>query len=150
MSENNHDISTLNGLIATTLDSMKGYSEAAKESETGRYGALFTSRASERQQVVTRLQQEVAALGGEPEDDGTMLAGAHRLFINLKAAVTGHDDKTIVNEVEAGEDHIKAKFEDALQDKELSSAVRSLIETAYASVKEGHDEMRDLKHALRN
>jgi uncharacterized protein (TIGR02284 family) len=150
MSENSHDIATLNGLIATTLDSVKGYTEAAKESETGRYGALFTSRASERQQVATRLQQEVATLGGKPEDDGTIVAGAHRLFINLKAAVTGHDDKAIINEVEAGEDHIKAKYEDALVDRELSPAVRTLIEAAYASVKEGHDEMRDLKHSLRD
>lgn len=150
MSQTSHDISTLNSLISTTLDSVEGYTEAAKESENGRYGAMFTSRASERQQVAARLQQEVTALGGDPEDDGTIAAGAHRLFINLKAAVTGHDDKAIVSEVEAGEDHIKAKYEDALQDRALSPAVRSLIETAYASVKEGHDEMRDLKHMLRD
>lgn len=150
MSETSHDISTLNGLISTTLDSVKGYTEAAKESETGRYGALFTSRASERQNVATLLQKEVAALGGNPEDDGTVTASAHRLFINLKAAITGHDDKAIINEVEAGEDHIKAKFEDALEDRTLSPAVRALIESAYASVKEGHDEMRDLKHSLRD
>lgn len=85
---------------------MKGYAEAAKESDSGRYGALFTSRANERQQVAKRLQQQVAKLGGKPEDDGTIVAGAHRLFINLKAAVTGHDDKAIINEVEAGKDHI--------------------------------------------
>lgn len=130
MSENSHDIDTLNGLIATTLGSVKGYTQAAKESDPGRYGALFTSRVSERQQVATRLQQQVATLGGKPEDDGTIVAGAHRLFINLKAAVTGHEDKAIINEVEAGEDHTKARYEDALVDRELSPAVRTLIEEA--------------------
>jgi uncharacterized protein (TIGR02284 family) len=148
MTETSHDIRTLNGLIATTLDSVDGYSEAAKEAENSRYAALFTARAGERRQVVTVLQGEVARLGGNPEDDGTLLAGAHRAFLDLKAAVTGRDDKTIVNEVERGEDHIKAKFEDALKDSALTPATMTAIETAYGSVRAGHDEMRDLKHSL--
>lgn len=148
MSDNSHDISTLNSLIATTIDSADGYEEAAKDSENGRFGALFTSRAAERRAVAAQLQQHVVSLGGNPEDDGTILAGAHRMFLNLKSAVTGQDDKAIINEVEAGEDHIKAKFEDALEDRDLSPAVRTLIESCYASVKEGHDEMRDIKHSM--
>ncbi|PBN44069.1 PA2169 family four-helix-bundle protein [Sphingobium sp. D43FB] len=150
MSDNSHDISTLNGLIATTIDSADGYTEAAKDSEGGRFVTLFTSRAAERREVATRLQQEVARLGGNPEDDGTVLAGAHRMFLNLKSMMTGQDDKAIVNEVEAGEDHIKAKFEDALGDTKLSPAVRSVIEGCYSSVKAGHDEMRDIKHSMQH
>jgi len=147
---NSHDISTLNGLIATTLDSVDGYTEAAKDSENSRFTPLFTSRAAERRQVVANLQQQVRSLGGDPEDDGTILAGAHRMFLNLKATLTGKDDKAIINEVEAGEDHIKAKFEDAIADRELSPAVRAVIEQNYVSVKEGHDEMRDIKHSMQN
>lgn len=148
MTNRNHDISTLNNLIATTLDSVDGYAEAANAHETGRFTALFTQGASERRAVATRLQQHVSSLGGEPEDDGTVLAGAHRVFLNLKALVTGHDDKAIINEVEAGEDHIKGTFEDALGDMTLSPDVRALIQEAYVSVKAGHDEVRDLKHSL--
>jgi uncharacterized protein (TIGR02284 family) len=92
----------------------------------------------------------VARLGGNPEDDGTVLAGAHRMFLNLKSMMTGQDDKAIVNEVEAGEDHIKAKFEDALGDMKLSPAVRSVIESCYSSVKAGHDQMRDIKHSMQH
>jgi len=148
MTETSHDIRTLNGLIATTLDSVDGYTEAAKDAQNSRYAQLFTARAGERRQVVTALQAEVSRLGGNPEDDGTVLAGAHRAFLDLKAAVTGQDDKAIVDEVERGEDHIKAKFEAALKDSELSPATMSAIETAYGSVRAGHDEMRDLKHSL--
>lgn len=148
MAGTDHDISTLNSLIATTLDSIDGYTEAAKEDTS--YTAMFTANAAERRAIAQQLQAEVARLGGNPEDDGTLLAGAHRAFLNLKATLTGHDDKAIVNEVEAGEDHIKAKFEDALEDRELSSGVRDVVEACYASVKRGHDEVRDLKHSLQN
>ena len=66
----------------------------------------------------------------------------------LKSMVTGQDEKALINEVEAGEDHIKAKFEDALRDKDISPSARGAIEQAYASVKAGHDEMRDIKHSM--
>ncbi|MDF0541430.1 PA2169 family four-helix-bundle protein [Sphingobium sp. H39-3-25] len=147
MTELSHDISTLNSLIATTLDSVEGYAEAAKDTENAGFITLFNSLAGERRELVAQLQQEVSTLGGEPEDDGTILAGAHRVFLNLKSVVTGHDDKAIINEVEAGEDHIKAKYEDALGDRELSPGVQTIIASAYDSVKAGHDEIRDIKHS---
>jgi uncharacterized protein (TIGR02284 family) len=148
MSETSHDVRTLNGLIATTLDSIDGYTTAANDSESGRFGQIFNDRASERRQVVTKLQAEVSRLGGNPEDDGTALAGAHRMFLNLKAAVTGKDDKAIVNEVERGEDHIKAKYEEALGDDKVSQSTKIAIDEAYVSVREGHDQMRNLKHSM--
>ncbi|WP_448659995.1 PA2169 family four-helix-bundle protein [Sphingomonas sp. CJ99] len=148
MADTSHDIRTLNSLIATTIDSVDGYTEAAKDADNSRYVQMFNSRASERRQAANALQSEVTRLGGTPEDDGTALAGAHRMFLNLKSAVTGQDDQAIVNEVEAGEDHIKAKFEDALKDDDLSPETRSAIGHAWTSVRAGHDEMRDLKHAL--
>lgn len=148
MADHDHDISTLNGLIETTLDSVDGYSEAAKDADNARFVGLFNDRAGERRHVATALQQQVRALGGTPEDDGTILAGAHRVFLDLKAKVTGRDDKAIVNEVERGEDHIKAKFEKALADGDLSVATKQAIQDAYTSVKQGHDQMRDIKHSM--
>ena len=148
MTDTSHDIRTLIGLIATTIDSVDGYRTSASDVENPRFAELFTARASERSSVAEQLRGEVKRLGGNPEDDGTLLAAGHRAFVNLKATVTGRDDQAIVNEVERGEDHIKAKFEDALKDDSLSPSCRTVVETAYGSVKSGHDEMRDLKHNL--
>lgn len=148
MADTNHDVKILNSLIATTLDSVDGYTEAAKDVDNARYGALFTARATERRQVVTDLQAEVRRLGGEPEDDGTALASAHRVFLDLKAKVTGQDDKAVVNEVERGEDHIKAKFDEALSDEKLAPETRAAILKANGSVQAGHDQMSNLKHSV--
>ena len=49
-----------------------------------------------------------------PEDDGTILAAAHRMFLSLKSSLGG-SDQGVVNEVERGEDRIKAKFEAGAQ-----------------------------------
>jgi len=148
MAETSHDIRILNGLIATVIDSVDGYTESAKDADSQRFRERFLARASERRDVSERLRAEVTRLGGNPEDDGTILAAGHRTFVNLKSAVTARDDKAIVAEVERGEDHLKAKFEDALKDDDLSPATRETIQSVWSSVKEGHDEMSRLKHSL--
>jgi uncharacterized protein (TIGR02284 family) len=150
MAHTDNDIRTLNSLIATTLDSVDGYTEAAKDAKNPRFADMFTSRAKERRQVASDLQAAVVRMGGDAEDDGTILASAHRTFIDLKSAVTGSDDTAIINEVERGEDHIKAKFEDAMGETDLSSEARTAIASAWDSVKSGHDQMRDLKHAMQS
>ncbi len=150
MNDTNYDIRTLNGLIATTFDSVDGYRTAATDADNHRFVAMFRARAAEREQVVQKLRAEVTRLGGTPEEDGTMLASVHRGFLNLKAAITGNDDAAIVSTVEDGEDHIKAKYEAAMADRDVSAPVQSAIQAAYQSVRAGHDEMRDLKHSLVN
>lgn len=145
----NNNTHVLNSLIATTLDSVDGYRKAADEANAARYKDIFLSRANERQMIVSNLQAKVRELGGNPEDDGTILASAHRAFLGLRDALTGdRDDKAVIAEVERGEDHIKSKYESALSDDDLDPAVRGVIQAAFASVREGHDQMSALKHQL--
>ena len=139
---------TLNTLIGTLIDSIEGYQKAAADTENSRFAEMFNSRAQERQQVLTKLQATVARLGGNPEDDGTTAGAAHRGWINLKEAVLGRDDEAIVNEVERGEDYLKAKFKAALDNVDLPAEARAVVLEAWTSVKDGHDEMSALKHAI--
>jgi uncharacterized protein (TIGR02284 family) len=146
MADRDHDISTLNSLIATTLDSADGYERAAEDATDSGLKQLFQTRGRERRQVVRQLQDQVRALGGTPEDEGTTLAAMHRVFLDLKKVV-GNDNKRVIEEVERGEDHIKNKFEDALKDSDVTSDTRSVIERAYGSVKSGHDQVAAMKRA---
>lgn len=148
MTDSSAQIAILNTLIATTIDSIDGYEESATNIEGERFRELFRERARERQQVVESLREEVRRIGGNPEDDGSFLGAAHRRFEDLKAAITGKDDKAIINEVERGEDYIKAKFEAALKDDELTGDCRAVVEKAYQSVRAGHDQISALKHGL--
>src|SRR3546814_13700559 len=44
-----HDISALNGLITTTLDSMKGFEDAAEDAKSTRFAAMFADFARDRE-----------------------------------------------------------------------------------------------------
>ena len=145
--DNSHDITVLNTLIRTTLDSYKGFNEACQDSE-GRHGQFFQQMARERSEVASRLQAQVRALGGDPEDDSSFTAAAHRGFMDLKQAVMGNSDEAVIEEVERGEDYLKTKYEAALQDSELSPATRQVIEEAYQSVRKGHDTASAMKHQM--
>jgi uncharacterized protein (TIGR02284 family) len=148
MTEHSESISTLNTLIATTTDSINGYEKSADEIQDQRLQQIFRQRAGDRQQVVQKLREEVRRLGGEPDDSGSFMGKAHQAFEGLKSAVTGGDEKSIINEVERGEDYLKGKFETALDADTLSGDARSVVEQCYQSVKSGHDQMSQLKHGM--
>jgi len=141
-------ITTLNELIETTIDSITGYEESARLIEDERFRQMFRERADERQKVVEELRSEVRRLGGNPEDSGTFLGKAHQRFEDLKAAITGRDEKAIINEVERGEDYLKAKWEAALEAGKLTGETRSIVERGYQSVRAGHDQVSQLKHGM--
>jgi uncharacterized protein (TIGR02284 family) len=63
--DNSHDVTVLNTLTATTLDSMKGYREAAQDSENATHSQFFNQMAEERSQVASDLQAQVRALGAD-------------------------------------------------------------------------------------
>ena len=148
MSNHNENTVTLNTLIATLIDSVEGYEKSASEVDNQRYAQMFMARAQERQQAVTDLQAAVAAFGGNPEDDGSVMGTIHRAFQSLREAVSTKDDAAIVAEIERGEDYLKGKFEMALESDMLDATSRQAITAAWESVKSGHDEMSQLKHEL--
>lgn len=145
-STNDAAVKALNSLIETTLDSANGYREAAKNIDAGDLRAMFSERAAKREAIVAQLQGEVRTFGGQPEDDQSLLGKAHNKFVDLKNAVTGGSDKAVVDEVERGEDFIKAKFEKALNDKDIPASSRSVVETAFREIKLDHDTISALKH----
>lgn len=138
MTEASNDVRILNSLIATLLDSIDGYEESAGEIENEAIASKFLESARERQDVVADLQAAVASAGGKPEDHGTILAVAHRTFLDLKQAIAGKNEQAIVKEIERGEDHLKVKFDEAMGDATLSSNARAAIEKAWQSVRADH------------
>lgn len=139
-------IDTLNSLLQTTIDSIDGYENSAKELTSDRLQQIFRENANERQQVAQRLREEIRRLGGEPETSGSAMGKAHHVWEDLKGAISGHDDKAVVKQTEAAEDYLKEQFEDAIE--ELTGDARSLVEQCYQKVRRGHDQISQLKHAM--
>ena len=148
MQSNDHDISTVNSLITTTIDSANGFERSAEDAEMPQFVEMFRTFAQERRQVVGMLQEHVRKLGGTPNDDGSLKADLHRRWVDLRDAFSKGGDKEVIEEVERGEDYIKGEYDAALQDTKLSPETMAVIRDAYQSVRAGHDRASALKHSM--
>ena len=149
MQSNEHDISVVNSLITTTIDSANGFERSAEDADVPQFIDMFREFAQERRQVVGSLQEHVRMLGGTPADDGSLKADLHRRWLDLRNAISS-GDQAVIEEVERGEDYIKAKYDTALQDNELSQETLTVIREAYQSVRAGHDRASALKHGMQD
>ncbi len=145
---NEHDITVLNSLITTTIDSANGFERSAEDADLPRFVEMFREFAQERRQVVGRLQERVRTLGGTPNDDGSLQADLHRRWVDLRDAISRGGDQEIIEEVERGEDYLKGKYDAALEDSELSPETLAVIREAYQSVRAGHDRASAIKHGM--
>jgi uncharacterized protein (TIGR02284 family) len=144
---NSHDIKILNGLAEGLTDSADGYAQASAETSDPRYRELFVRRSDERRRIAAELQAAVRGMGGQSEDEGSILAKAQRAFADIKHALM-RDEASVVGSIENGESHLQARFDRALSDEALSATTRETLRRALAAVRSGHEEMHVLRRSL--
>ena len=143
----NHDVSKLDDLIVTTIDSVRGYEHSAEHAKGSRFEAFFTEMAAERRRVVDALSDRSRAEGGTPAEYGSTAATIHRRWEDLRLAFGG-GDAALIKEVERGEDYLKEEFERVVDDTRMSEASLAVVRDCYQSVLRGHDRARALRDEL--
>lgn len=136
-------IEGLQQLIQMNTDSRDGFQEVADKTEDIAVANLFRKLACQRDDQASELQAVVFLNCEEPRDSGSLSAAAHRLLIDIRAALGG-GTKAMLSEADKGEDQIKGKYEEILKD-EPATAVSDILNRHYAAVKAGHDRIRDLR-----
>ncbi|CAM4041744.1 PA2169 family four-helix-bundle protein [Bordetella muralis] len=144
-----HVVKVLNNLIETSKNGEKGFTAAAEDTKNPELQTLFRDRARDCASGAAELQTVVVQLGGKPEDSGTVAGAMHRGWTNLKAAVTGRSDASILEECERGEDVAKSQYNDALKEA-LPEEIRALVERQYQGVLRNHDQIRDLRNRYKD
>lgn len=147
--DNDEVISTINGLIETCKDGQMGFKEASEGVERSDLKSFFGECSLQRSQFAGELQSLVRTLGGDPENSGSIAGTLHRGWINIKAAVTGKDEGSILNECERGEDSAKKAYKTAL-DGFLPDYMREVIQRQYDGVVAAHDKTKALRDAFNN
>jgi uncharacterized protein (TIGR02284 family) len=145
MATNDKAVAVLNELIETCLDGENGFRTSAEELKDANVTRLFGSYAQQRAEFAEELKREVRRLGGDPDKSGHATGAVHRGWINLKAALTGHDTHAVVAEAERGEDVAKAAYEKAIDGGNLPPESMQIVQRQFMQVKEAHDHVRSLR-----
>ena len=75
---NKTEIDALNDITKVLIDSRKGYEKCAElTDESFTFRSQFQKRASDRAALISRFQQQVRTLGGEPQTDGGTMGTLH-------------------------------------------------------------------------
>jgi uncharacterized protein (TIGR02284 family) len=123
----NDIIAILNDLIATSVDGVDGFRTAAEAIGHPEAKTMLNERAGRIEQSKVELSEIVKRLGGVPVEHGHPVAGLHRGWINLRAAIAGQSDDAILAEVERGEENAVKHYRDALN-AELPADVRMVVQ----------------------
>ena len=145
----NETVNKLQDLIQYNIDAKDGFSEAAEKIENTQIAGLFRDYAAQRARFAQELQTYVAAAHEDPKTKGSLSAAAHRTWMGLREALSGNDVHAVLAEAERGEDAIKSKYEDVLQDGS-AAPVSDVLQRQYVEIKQAHDRVRDLRDAWKN
>ncbi len=140
-----HDIRVLGRLIKVTLDSAEGYREASRDSKDPGRKLAYGRLAEQRHALVEALQHASRDLGGQPDRDGSLLAKAHRAFMDIKHALL-RDDDALEGEIRTGESWLIDTYEVALNDPDLGEPTREIVRRAFDLI-DPHPDHRE-EHLL--
>lgn len=140
-------VSTLNTLVETTEDGVRGFVACAEGVSNPQLKLIFHTAARRCEEGSKELKTAIRGLGGEPATSGSLSGSLHRAWTNIVSSISGMDEHAVLAECERGEDTAKSAYEKAL-DEELPPAIESIVRRQYQGVKENHDRIRDLRNQM--
>ena len=152
METNEKNAEVLNDLIQINNDRITGYEKAANETaaEDADLRTLFNDMADESRDYAAELKKYVTQNGESPAEGTTNSGKIYRVWMDVKAAISGQSRKAILASCEYGEDAAQKAYNSALEEDGLSSDVRSVITEQKTKLRKSHDKiklMRDTQSA---
>ncbi len=132
----------LNSLIETCKDGERGLLHAAELVTDPALKTFFTDTAHRRAQFATQLLPHAQRMGGAETADGTAGGTLHRKWMDVRSALSRHDDRAIVSEAERGDNLTVLAFKSAVEGA-LPATVRDLVERGYDEVRASHLRFAD-------
>jgi uncharacterized protein (TIGR02284 family) len=135
-------ISVLQDLSARAHDSEQGYRRAAQDAADSDLKQQFEQLANERSSMAAELDRLIREHGGEPTWTGGSLTGAaHRMWVDLRSALSRNERQVVLEEVARGESAAEESYDDALRSN-LPAEVRQVVREQHRRVREARNRYR--------
>jgi uncharacterized protein (TIGR02284 family) len=146
MKTQNESAEILNDLVQINNDRIEGYEKAIEnlKDEDKDLKPLFISLIGESQECRMALSIELNILKADAEQDSSTSGDLHRAWIDAKAAFTGHDRKSLLENCEFGEDAAQKAYKDAANEENLPTHLKQMILEQKNVLKESHNKIKHL------
>ena len=146
---NERIVNMLNGLIDISRDGVEGFKTCAEDVDDATLRMYFQNRSQGCLEAVRVLSAEVRKYGGEPDTTGSTAGILHRVWVDIKAAISNNDKIAVLEECERGEAAALIAYENALRE-EMPGDLRALLENQYEGARKNHDRVRQLRDTAKH
>ena len=137
----------LKTLYTRLIDSKDGYEQASERSQNAQHKALFSEMIDRRSRNAAQVRTYLSQKGEQMDEDGSILAAAHRTFLSLKDSVTGSSDEAILEEVIRGEESLLKAYDDAIASAGAGDPELSFLSQQHSELQAKISELKGREQA---
>jgi uncharacterized protein (TIGR02284 family) len=135
-------LSALQNLSARCHDSEQGYRRSAQDASDSDLKQQFEQLANERSSMAAELDRLLRESGAEPSwREGSLTGAAHRMWLDLRTALSRNERQAIIEEVARGESAAEGAYDAALR--------QTLPADAMQVVRQQHSRVRETRNRYR-
>ncbi|MFD2163720.1 PA2169 family four-helix-bundle protein [Paradesertivirga mongoliensis] len=138
METRNEDlIDGIKHLLHIANDGKEGYKTAAEDADSAELKALFTTYSIQRSEFEMELKSLLRQLGADSDNEsGGPLGAIHRVWMDIKTAVTGNDNHAILDACITGEKAAIEAYDKVLADTSLTPEMRETLTSQRSDINE--------------
>lgn len=145
MTQNEELAEALQRLITTNYDAERGYKESAEDVDDARLKSWFREYAQQRYQFGHELKAEMNLTGEAPEKGTSVSADLHRMWIDIKSAISNNDEAAVLREVIRGEESALKTYDEVLEHNALPMSTRSIISRHRTQIAAAIEKVKQLQ-----
>lgn len=128
--EESHDklVHNLNELLEKNYDADKGFKKAIEDSDSSSLKRFFKQQAVIRNRFATEIENELHNLNAHSKiKSGSAVGGLHRVWIDIKTALSHNDDESVLEECIRGEKASVKEYEEKLKKYHFPEKIDTML-----------------------
>lgn len=135
----------LNNLLEKTYDAEKGFKKAAENVDNSALKSYFNQKAQERYSFGHELKSEIKSYNQDIDKGGSLIGGAHRTWMDIKALFSADDEESMLDEAIRGEKTAIKEYESVLTEISLPTSTKSILSSQKNKIQMGLSRIKTLE-----
>jgi uncharacterized protein (TIGR02284 family) len=139
-------IDEIKHLLHIVNDGKEGYKTAAEDADSAELKAVFTTYSIQRSGFEMELKSILNQLGGQSDNEsGGPLGAIHRVWMDIKTALTVNDNHAILDACVTGEKAAIEAYDKVLNDSSISPQFREILNSQRSGISESLHNIQNLE-----